>query len=284
MIEWLKSPASGVWGQIADLDRVAVLGHSQGGSCALGYQGDERVSSIVAWDICDALGASNCVGSNPCQPVMIQRTDGGFNDPTSYPNGYPTNRDRGQAAYVASQARGMDFMHLNMRDTVHIDWNGRGVGLSGNRLAEQATNYYNVAWLDRQLKGKLAFDDAGNVMTEAGRSEAEERAYRQAQAQSAFERLVSKKFLPGTIDKHNISMGFWDPDVAAASGDMLFGGNVPYRIEGTWTLERLSPFYRSYCSVSVPDYVNGGSGAAGSPVAADAESGADGDMRLTGCN
>jgi hypothetical protein len=33
----------------------------------------------------------------------------------------------------------------------------------------------------------------------------------------------------------------------------------------------------------VPDYVGGGTGAPGSPVAARAESGADGDMRVTGC-
>jgi len=279
VIEWLASPESGEWGRVADLSRVAVVGHSQGGSCALGYQGDARVATIVAWDISDNIGAGNCKGENPCQPVMLQRTDGGFSDPESYPDGYPSDRNRGRAAYVQSTERGMDFLHLNMRDTVHTDWNGRGVGLSGNRLFEQASNYYNVAWLDRQLKGRLVLDKAGKVVTSHGRSEAEERAYRQAQAESAFERLTSKKFLPGTIDKHNISMGFWDPEKAAASGDPEMGGNVPYTVEGTWTLERLSPFYRSYCTVSVPDYRSGSSGA----VAARAESGADGDMRLTGC-
>ncbi len=283
VIEWLKTPESGVWGQVADLSRVAVVGHSQGGSCARGYQGDPRVSTIISWDSGDEIGADNCVGTSPCQPLMHQRTDGGFSTPASYAGGYPDDRDRGRAAYEAAQSRGMDFMHLNMRDTVHTDWNGYGVGLAGNRLVELATNYYNVAWLDRHLKGKLVFDSAGAVVTGAGRSEIEERAYRQAQAQSAFERLTSKKFLPGTIDKHNISMGFWDPEKAAASGDELFGGNVPYEVEGTWTLERLSPFYRNYCTVSVPDYVNGSSGAPGSPVAASAASGADGDMRLTGC-
>jgi MYXO-CTERM domain-containing protein len=284
VIEWLKSSASGQWGQLADLSRVAVVGHSQGGSCALGYQGDPRVATIIAWDISDALGATNCVAPNPCQPVMLQRTDGGFNDPTSYPSGYPANRDRGRTAYRTSKTRDVDFMHLNMRDTVHIDWNGRGTGLAGNRLFEQASNYYNVAWLDRHLKGKLVRDANGAVVTQGGRSEADERAYRQAQAMSAYTRLTSKRFLPGSIDKHNISMGFWDPDKAAASGDALFGGNVPYVIEGTWTLERLSPFYRSYCTVSVPDYVHGATGAPGSPVAARADSGDAGDMRQTGCN
>ncbi|MBK5306138.1 MAG: hypothetical protein JJD92_05570 [Frankiaceae bacterium] len=272
VIEWLKSPASGEWGQLADLSRVAIAGHSQGGSCALGYQGDPRVSTIIAWDISDAVGATNCVETNPCQPVMLQRTDGGFNDPTSYPSDYPANRNRGLAAYQASKTRGLDFMHLNMRDTVHIDWNGRGTGLAGNRLFEQASNYYNVAWLDRQLKGKLVLDTGGDVVPQHGRTAEAERAYRQGQAMSAFTRLTSKTFLTGTIDKHNISMGFWDPDKAAASGDLLFGGNVPYVIEGTWTLERLSPFYRSYCTLSVPDYAGG----------TDADSGAD--MRMTGCN
>lgn len=277
VIEWLKSPASGEWGQLADLSRVAIVGHSQGSGCALGYQGDPRVSAIIAWDGGDSIGANNCVDGSPCAPVMFQRTDGGFSTPQAYPDGYPAGRDRGLGAYQTALERGMDVMHLTMRDTVHTDWNGRGTGLAGNRLFEQASNYYNVAWLDRHLKGKLVLDGGGNVVTNAGRSAADERAYRQAQAQSAYDRLISKKFGAGTIDKHNISMGFWDPAKAAEAGDPLFGGNVPYRVEGTWTLERLSPFYRNFCAVSVPDYV-GGSG-----VVARADSGADGDMRLTGC-
>lgn len=281
VIEWLRSDASGIWGDVADLDRIAVTGHSQGSACAMGYQGDPRIDTIIAWDGSDNIGAANCTGTNACQPVMSQRTDGGFNEPTSYPDGYPTNRDRGSAMYSNSIARGLDTMHLTMRDTVHIDWNGRGVGFSGNRLFEQASNYYNVAWLDRHLKGKLIFDDEGNVVTADGRTEAEERAYRQAIAQDAFDRLTSKVFGEGTIDKHNISRGFWDPAKAEASGDPLYGGNVPYKIEGTWTLERLSPFYRSFCSISVPDYVNGSSGAPGSSAATRADST---DMRITGCS
>ena len=283
VLNWLASDASGEWGQMADLSRVAIVGHSQGSGCARGYQGDPRVDAIIAWDGGDTLADNNCVAGSPCAPIMFQRTDGGFSSPQSYPDGYPSGRDRGLTAYQTSIERGMDVMHLNMRDTVHTDWNGYGTGLAGNRLFELASNYYNVAWLDRHLKGKLEVDADGDVVTSDGRSEAEERAYRQAEAQDAFDRLVSKKFLDGTIDKHNISMGFWDPDKAEASGDPLFGGNVPYEVEGTWAIERLSPFYRNFCSVSVPDYVTGADGGPGSKVVAKADSGADGDMRLTGC-
>lgn len=285
VLDWLASEASGEWGQLADLSRVAIAGHSQGGSCAMGYQGDPRVDTIVAWDTSagDAIGASNCAAGGLCQPVLSQRTDGGFSSPESYASGYPDDRDRGQTPYRDSKARDMDFMHITLRDTVHTDWNGRGTGLAGNRLFEQASNYYNVGWLDLQLKGKLITDEAGNVVTQQGRSGSEERAFRQAQAQAAFDRLVSKTFLPGTIDKHNISMGFWDPEKAEQSGDPLWGGNVPYLVEGTWTLERLSPFYRSYCTLSVPDYTRGRTGARGSGDVARAESGENGDMRLTGC-
>ena len=85
-----------------------------------------------------------------------------------------------------------------------------------------------------------------------------------------------------SADIHNISMGFVRPQ-QRRSGDPLYGGNVPYSIEGLWVTDRLSQEFRSFCSVSVPDYVGGGDGSPGRPVAARADSGADGDMRFTGC-
>ncbi len=275
VINWLGTDASGIWGDVADLSRIALAGHSQGSGCALGYQGDPRIDAILAWDGGDSISANNCTEGKPCAPIMYQRTDGGFSDPASYPTAYPAARSRGLPTYTTHKERGMDVFHLAARDTVHTDWNGRGVGLSGNRLFEQFSNYYNVAWLDRHLRGKLILTGS-----ETPGEEAAERAYRQTIAQDAFDRLTSKRFLTATIDKHNISMGFWDPAKAEANGDPLWGGNLPYTIEGTWTLERFSPFYHSYCSVSVPDYVNGSSGAPGSPVAARADST---DVRITGC-
>lgn len=47
-----------------------------------------------------------------------------------------------------------------------------------------------------------------------------------------------------------------------------YGGNVPYRIEGLFVTDRLSQEWRSFCSVSVPDYVGGADGSPGSTVLA----------------
>ncbi|MGH7856722.1 MAG: chlorophyllase/cutinase-like alpha/beta fold protein, partial [Candidatus Binatia bacterium] len=293
VLDWLASPASGVFGEEANLDRVAFAGHSQGSAAALSYQGDPRVHAIVAWDGGDGIADTNCTGSNPCAPIMYQRTDGAFSAPQATPRSdYPENRDRGLPTYEAHKERGMDVFHVTFRATSHIDWNGNGVGiLAGNRLAEPLINYYALAWLDRHLEGKLVFDGDGNVVTTGGRGEVEERAFRQSQAEGAYQRLIAQRFPAGSIDKHIVSMGFFDPVQQATSGDVLYGGNVPYTIEGLWTTDRFATDFRSYCHVTVPDYVGSDSGIPGDgiPPAAVADSGgasgpgpAD-DMRIHGC-
>jgi hypothetical protein len=279
VLDWLASEASGEIGRQADLDRVALAGHSQGSAAALSYQGDPRVHTIIAWD-----GGDGIAEANTSQPIMYQRTDGAFSAPqNSARTDYPAGRDRGLETYLTHKERGMDVYHVTFRATNHIDWNGNGVGsLAANRLAELLINYYSIAWLDRHLKGKLALVADGGVITYNGRTEAEERAYRQAQAQDAFDRLTAMQF-DDSADRHNISMGWYDPVQHATSGNPLYGGNVPYSIEGLWVTDRLAQEYRSFCSVSVPDYVGGGDGTPGSPAAALADSGPDGDIRFTGC-
>jgi hypothetical protein len=279
VLDWLASDASGEIGRNADLNRVALAGHSQGAAASLSYQGDPRVHTIIAWDGGDAIA-----DANTSQPIMYQRTDGAFSAPqTTARTDYPAGRDRGLETYLKHKERGMDVYHVTFRATNHIDWNGNGVGsLAGNRLAELVINYYSLAWLDRHLKGKLAFDSDGNVIASGDRTEAEERAYRQAQAQDAFNRLTAMKF-DDSADIHNISMGWYDPVKHATSGNPLYGGNVPYSIEDLWVTDRLAQEYRSFCSISVPDYVGGSDGSPASPVAVRADSGADGDIRFTGC-
>lgn len=279
VMDWLASDASGEIGDEADLERIATVGHSQGSAAALSYQGDPRVDTIIAWD-----GGDGIAENNSSQPIMYQRTDGAFSaQQNTARTDYPAGRDRGLQTYLTHKERNMDVMHLTFRATNHIDWNGNGVGsLAGNRLAELVINYYSLAWLDRHLQGKLVFAPSGDVITYDGRTEAEERAYRQARAQDAFDRLTAMQF-DDSVDIHNISMGFYDPEQHATSGDPLYGGNVPYSIDGLWVTDRLAQEYRSFCSVSVPDYIGGGDGSPGSPVVARADSGADGDMRFTGC-
>lgn len=279
VLDWLASEDSGEIGQEADLDRVALSGHSQGSAASLSYQGDPRVHAIIAWD-----GGDGIAENNTSQPIMYQRTDGAFAAPQATARtDYPADRDRGLETYLTHRERGMDVYHLNLRATNHIDWNGNGVGsLSGNRLSELVINYYSLAWLDRHLKGKLAFDEDGAVITYDGRTETEERVYRQAHAQDAFDRLTSLTF-DDSADRHNISMGFYDPIQHLTSGDPVYGGNVPYSIDGLWITDRLSQEYRSFCSVSVPDYVGGSDGTPASETSARADSGADGDIRFTGC-
>ncbi len=290
VLDWLHAQEHPL-AKEADLNRVAFAGHSQGAGVSLQFQNDPRVHTIVAWDGGDSISDNNCTVDadsgelRPCTPIMYQRTDGAFSAPQNSPyTDYPENRHRGLTTYEAHTQRGIDVFHVAFRATSHIDWNGNGVGsLAGNRLAEPLINYYTLAWIDRHLKGKLALDAGGDVITVSNRDEAAERAYRQAQAQGAFDRLTAMRFPAGSIDKHNVSQGFYDPVQMATSGDPLYGGNVPYTIEGLFTTDRFSTYYRSFCSVSVPDYVNGSDGSAGSSVAARADSGSEGDLRFTGC-
>ena len=291
MLRWLAGQSTnalgmpidpGVYGDEADLDRVAFTGHSQGAGVSLGYQGDPRVHAIIAWDGGDTIAAVNCT-TGPCAPIMYQRTDGGFATPSARVD-YPSDRTRGLPTYTSHKQRGMDVFHFTNRATVHTDWNGYGVGLAGNRYAELVINYHNLAWLDRHLRGKLAFAANGSVKTYAGRTAVQERAFRQVIADDAFERLTARYF-DDSADEHNVSMGFWDPDLALASPTDPYAGNVPVTVEGLEIRDRYSPYFYGYCRVTVPDYVNGGSGKPGDtvPPARVADTGPEGDLRFEGC-
>jgi hypothetical protein len=286
VLDWLASEDSGEIGRDADLDRVGLAGHSMGAAAAITYQGDPRVHTLVLWDACaNGCGESDLndgiAEANTSQPIMYQRTDGAFSRPqNSARSDYPADRDRALAGYLGHVEKGLDVYAINFRATSHIDWNGYGTGsLAGNRLAELVINYYSIAWLDRHLQGRLVFDDDGEVVTTHGRTESQERVFRQDQAQDAFDRLTAMRF-DDSADRHNVSMGFYDPAQHVTSGDALYGGNVPYRIEGMYVTDRMAHDYRSFCSISVPDYRKGIDGRL---TVARADSGADGDMRHTGC-
>jgi dienelactone hydrolase len=290
ILDWLATPDSTVFGAEVDLDRVAFSGHSAGAGAAASWQGDPRIDAFVAWDsdsLGDSVANNNCAApGGPCQPIMYLRTDGAFSAPQATARtDYPANRNRGLSPYTIHKNRGMDVIHITFRATNHIDWNGNGIGgLAGNRYAESLINYYSLAWLDRHVKGKLNIKD-GQVETSNMRTEAEERAFRQEIAQDAFNRITALRFPAGSIDKFNISAGFWDPVKAISSGDPVIGGNVPYSIEGLYVSDRLSPEFRNLCRVTVPNYVAGSSGVPNDPVPPKrvADTTIDGDMRFIGC-
>lgn len=291
LLDWLASPASGVFGQEADLTRVGFVGHSAGAAAALQSQGDPRVDAFIAWDSSSAgvgIDERNCTVDpetsqrSACAPVMYLRADGGFaSGLTTARAEYPADRERAVEPYDIHVARGMDVFHATLRSSSHTDYNGYGVGLAGNRYAEVVINYYTLAWLDRHVMGELVLE-GGDVVAFDGRSGSEERAYRQAIATDAFERLTALRF-DDSADIHNVSMGFFDPVQLIESGNPIWGGNVPYTIEGMSVVDRWSPYFRNVCSVSVPDYVGGSDGEPGSAVAARADTAADGDLRFTGC-
>lgn len=273
-LAWLNSPTNPLAPEI-DTQRVGVAGHSLGGGNALGTQGDQRVSAIVAWDPCSSIPC----GTAPALPNTAHLTPTLYEmaEYTGWP-GYPepktavpgTLRTLG---FASLRGRGVDTMAVTGRATTHLDF----ISLTaGNRLAEAYQSYFNLAWFDRYLKGKLVLrGDETPAQAEA------ERTARQAIARQAFDRLTTDRF-DGSADRHNISQGFFDPALAAGSADPLYGGNVPYKIAGKPVADRLSFYHRSVCYISVPDYARG-TGAPGGPVVSRADTTAEGDMRVSGC-
>jgi Chlorophyllase len=267
----------------ADLSRVGFAGHSQGGAVILGFQGDKRVSAMVDYD-----GGTTAAANNTFQPIMYQGEDVGFQfQPPTPSESEASTTPQAAEGYDTLRGHHVDTMGLSFRAWTHTDYNGNA-GPGGNRWAELTSNYFTLAWFDRYLKGKLALGPGGRVITSGGRTQAGERAYRQAIAQNAYNRLLvtPTKLFDDSVDIHNISMGFWDPDKAAASGDPLMGGNVPYTVEGTPIKNRLSFYAPSVCYISVPDYTGGSDLSYGGPDSADrhrADSTVKGDMRLHGC-
>lgn len=267
VVQWVYG-RKGAEARDADLDRVAMAGHSQGGSVTSEFLGDPRIHAMIMWD---SGGAAAITPQTASQPTMMQMAEQGFATPQSYDQiEEPKGGIEEQEAFAALRDKGLDAMAFTGRATTHVDWNGSG-GPGGNRLFEATSNYYNLAWLDRHLKGKLVLSGG-----ETPEQEAAERARRQAIAMDAFNRLRATTF-DASNDRHNISMGLWDRAKALASGDLLYGGNVPYKLAGLRTADRLSFYYRHGCHLTVPDYV-GGSG-----LAAKADTGLTGDMRTQGC-
>ncbi|HEX9712783.1 MAG TPA: alpha/beta fold hydrolase [Actinomycetota bacterium] len=230
VLDWLVS-AENPFREELDAARIGIAGHSAGGVIAssLGQQ-DERITALVSWDRAQSgRMPEDLVIRNPalflfadynCQQVPVCQ-------PTRYetqpdPDG-PGNKSED---FQRVRTAGVDTMQIGLRAALHLDFVPSE--LSGNRYAELVTMHYTIAWFDRYLKG---IDDPGT-------------------AADAYARLTASVF-DGGADGHNLSQGFYDPVLAATSAD-VYGGNVPYAIDGMPVADRLSFYYLSKCFLTMP--------------------------------
>jgi dienelactone hydrolase len=230
VLDWLLSEDDPFRAEL-DADHIGIAGHSAGGvvSSAFGQQ-DDRISAVVSWDRAQSGPMpAELVIRNPalfffadynCQRVPVCQPEPHQTAPS--PDG-PGNKGEDFTRVVAA---GVDSMQIGLRAALHLDFVPSE--LSGNRYAEGVVMYFTTAWFDRYLKGDVDPQAAAD----------------------AYARLTASEF-DGSADLHNISQGLFDPLKAAASADP-YGGNVPYTIAGMPVADRLSFYYLSKCSLSVP--------------------------------
>lgn len=216
-----------------DGERLGIAGHSRGGVVVSEFgQRDPRVSAIVSWDRAQSSPLPSDLPLDT--PALFMFADYNCqNVPVCEPEVYETAPDpdgpgnKGDDFGLLEEA-GVDTMQVPLRAALHLDWSaGRSTG--GNRYAEPVTVYYTLAWFDRYVRGATEPDVASD----------------------AFERLTTTEF-DDSADRHNISQGVFDPELAAESTDP-FAGNVPYSIGGLPVADRLSFYFRAKCSLTVPD-------------------------------
>ena len=214
-----------------DGERLGIAGHSRGGVVVGEFgQREPRVSAVVSWDRAQSTPLS--AGLALQTPTLFFFADYNCqNVPVCDPETYEIRPDpdgpgnKGDDFKLLQEA-GVDSMQIPLRAALHLDFVPSQ--LSGNRYAEIVTVYYTLAWFDRYVRGATESDVA----------------------RDAFERLTAATF-DDAADRHNISQGVFDPDLAAASADP-YAGNVPYRIAGLPVADRLSFFFRAKCFLTVP--------------------------------
>lgn len=213
-----------------DGERLGIAGHSRGGVVVSEFgQRDQRVSAVVSWDRAQSTPLPADLPLST--PTLFMFADYNCQQvPVCEPEPYDTAPDPDGPGnkgddFLLLQDGGVDTMQLPLRAALHLDWVPSQ--LSGNRYAEPVTVHYTLAWFDRYVKG----------------------ATETAVAADAFERLTLTE-LDDSADRHNISQGSFDPDLARP--DDPYAANVPYRIEGLPVADRLSFYFLAKCSLTVP--------------------------------
>lgn len=243
-LTWLLGPSFPFADEI-DRDRLGITGHSTGGALTSYFgQADARLSAAVEWDRGPNFPLPPVrtpelfiTGDYGCQVVPVCQPTPRSEMPSNRVDG-PWDSANANPDFEKLRAAGVDSMKISIRSALHLDWVPSE--LAGNRYTESVTVYYTLAWFDRYLKGKVT-----------GTEPPAEQEARRGIARDAFARLTATSF-DDSADVHNISQGFWDPAKAVASGDPLYGGNVPYEIAGMPVADRLSFYFFSRCFITEP--------------------------------
>jgi len=196
------------WASV-DRKHVGLAGHSLGATAvSVVGQEDRRVSAIVAWDNL----ATPPKGTALRTPAMGINSEYFFNPQPMQAAPDPHADD---AAFRQLRAAGVDTMQVALRGSTHLEYSYVPYILPASRLGERVAFYYTLAWFDRYLRGD----------------------------RSATERLTATRF-DKSSDVHSIGAGPFDPQQAAAAGNVE-AGNTPPTINGMPVADRLSFYYLS---------------------------------------
>ena len=212
----------------ADVDRSRIghAGHSLGAS-AISVVGQElacdpvipraqRDGCISAIVGWDSLSSVSDTNTLPIKAPGLSLTAEYFFNPTPASPSSPPNPEAKLDAYKQMVAANVDSMRIGLRSSTHLEWTYVPLILPASRYGERVSMYYTQAWFDRYVRDDL----------------------------SAVDRLKAQQF-DNSADLSSIGAGTFDP---------LTGANIPYKIAGDCTANRLSIYQRSAFRLTDPRY------------------------------
>jgi len=214
------TPTFNPWWENVDPERLGIAGHSLGAIAVtpIGQQ-DPRVDALVSYD---SLDLDHDPGLPLRTPGLYFGVDYEF-PATPTPKAAAPDPRQHHGAYDQLVAAGVDAMSITTRASDHYEFGYQPfpANFPSSRYGERIAFYYSLAWFDLHLK-----DDP-----------------------SARLRLT-RFFFDDSADASSIGAGTYDPELAAASPDDPFAGNVPYAIEGKCAADLLSFYYTSAYSLT----------------------------------
>ena len=207
------------YGYDLDLTRIGIAGHSAGaGAVSQVGQEDPDVRAIVAWDCLSPQSEENASRIHtPALGICSEYGFGNTVDPmrqtvVSPKTEAPPKEYRDAAfnqivAFDQTATNKVDTMLVFPRASTHLEYDYIPFAFPASRYGERVAMYYTLAWFDRYVR----------------------------QDTTATDRLIATRF-DGSADESSIGAGTYDPAT---------NSNVPYKIAGDCTSNRLSFYYNS---------------------------------------